>query len=424
MIVITEEAHDLPLVDAYVLVRRGPADDPIGREGLARHAIELVKCGAGARPREELEAAFEELGASLDAHVTSDAVGLGFRVLSANADAAVTLLADVLARPRLEEAEHARLVRESLATLDDLRDDDSSLCTRFFDRAALTGHPYGRTAFGTAASLAALTRDDAARWWTGSLGAGEVIVGFAGDLDRARADALAARLTADLRLSAAPLGAPPPIATPGGGRRTILVDKPERAQSQILIGHGCLRAADPDYLALHVGATVFGGMFTSRLMTEVRVKRGWSYGASARVGRARGGASFKIRVFPSAEQTPETLALVLGLFDELVAKGVTADEVVFATSYLAGTHAFDIDTASERLDRRMDALLWDLPHDPVIGFRERLAAISVEQVNAAIRKWLRPADATITVTCTADEMAPRLAGLPVGDVRVEPFDSY
>ena len=105
--------------------------------------------------------------------------------------------------------------------------------------------------------------------------------------------------------------------------RLTLVDKPERTQSQILIGQPAPRWQDPDFLALQVATTAFGGTFTARLMDEVRSKRGLSYGASARVGQGRGAKSLVAHVFPSLEQTPETLELVLRLWRDWVDDGVT-----------------------------------------------------------------------------------------------------
>jgi zinc protease len=253
------------------------------------------------------------------------------------------------------------------------------------------------------------------------------IVGFAGDVDAAHARALATRLADGLPIASA-LVAPSPVPMPlPRGRRTIIVDKPERVQSQIAIGYPAPAYASPDWLPLSVGAAIFGGTFTSRLMNEVRSKRGWSYGASCRVGRGRAGSATRIRVFPSAEQTADTLALVLGMWEEIAADGVSAAELRNVKSYLEGRWAFEIDTPGKRLDRRIDAMLMGVPPENALRFVERLRAVDLAHVNDAIRRWWRPDDAVITLTATAEEMLPRLAKkkkLDLGEVTTVAFDSY
>jgi zinc protease len=423
--ILIEESHAIPICHVVVMVRSGASVDPEGHEGLVRHAAELMRRGAGGRSRTELDATLDELGASIDVVVGADSAGFMASGLSRHLPRLVELLVDVLARPRFDEDEHERLRRESLATLDDVRDDDSSLCGRYWDRSAYGGHPYGRTTLGTQASLAALTLDDARAWWKTRLLASHVLIGFAGDVTRARAEALAEQIVGALPGGLAPDEPARPLTVPAlPGRRTILVDKPERTQSQILVGHTAPPRAHADWLALSVGAAVFGGTFTSRLMSEVRVKRGWSYGASCRLGRGRHGAAFRMRVFPSNELTASTLTLVLELFEQIVAEGVTAAEVEFALGYLSGSWPFELVTPSDRLGKQLDTILLGLEPGTYARHLKLLAAISADQVNEAIRRWWKPADAVIALTATADDMLPRLQGLPLGELQVVAYDSY
>jgi zinc protease len=421
---LIEAKHDLPLVEVEAALAVGPLEDPQGKEGLTRTACELLRRGAGGRSRAALDDAFDALGASLDVGVQYDYAGFTLKCLARNLDAALALLGDVLARPHLDAEEHEKLRRENLAVLDEVRDDDATLATRYFDRAAIAGHPYGRTAIGTEASLESISRDDVAAWAARNVRREKLLVGFGGDVTAERAHALAARLRDALPTGGAAPATFSPPPRPSGGRRTILVDKPERQQSQILIGHAAPPASHADFLALHVASTVFGGMFTARLMTEVRVKRGWSYGASFRILKTRVGHTFKLRVFPAAEQTRDTLALVLDMWDEITAKGVTAEEVTFAKAYLEGSWAFEIATPADRVERRIETAVMDLPEDWVDRYADRLRAITPDDVNRAIRAWWDPADATIALTCTAETMAPKLAGLPLGAIEVVAYDSY
>jgi zinc protease len=412
---LIEENHDLPLVDVDALVAVGHAHDPPGKEGLARHSFELLRRGAGGKSRAEIDAALDDLGAEVSTSHYADGIAYSVRCLARNVEPALALLRDVLFRPALAEDEHQRLVREGLASLDDMRDDDATLASRYFDRYALAGHPYGRTGLGTQASLESLTRDDAAAWVERNVHAASMVLGFAGDLTAARAEALAAAT-----LAAAPAARVLPAALPAvapAERRTILVDKPERAQANVVIGHAAPPPSHADAIALSVASTAFGGTFTSRLVSEVRVKRGWSYSVGCRVLRARAGHTFRIRVVPSADRVVDTLALVLDLYAAFAAAGPSDEEVEFAKSYLCGGHAFDVATASDRLERRVEGALWGLPADHHATIVGRLAAVTPDEVRAATTRWLRPDASVTTIVASAD-------AIELADAEVVPYDSY
>ena len=316
--ILVEENHDLPLVRVQVAVRIGAGDDDAGNDGLTNFASELMARGAGGR-----DARRDRRGLRRARHqprrrrATTTASPSNLAVLKEKLEPALVLLADVLLRPDFPRDEADKLKRELLAQLDELRDDDGSLVRRFFTRALYGAHPYGRTVIGTEASIKRLSLDGARAWHRKTICGAQLIFGIAGDVDGNDAAAAIARVFAALPAG----GGGEPTSRPDVARRTglrlTLVDKPERTQSQILIGQPAPRWQHPDFLALQVATTAFGGTFTARLMDEVRSKRGLSYGASARVGQGRGAKALVAHVFPSLEQTPETLALVLRAVDDV-----------------------------------------------------------------------------------------------------------
>jgi zinc protease len=298
---------------------------------------------------------------------------------------------------------------------------------RFFSRALYGTHPYGRTIVGTERSIAALGVDDARGWHKQWIRSGQMIVGLAGDLGAGEAEALVARHFGELPKSArAPLSRypdPPARQTP----RLTLVDKPDRTQSQILYGQPAPLWASDDYFPLAAATCVYGGTFTARLMNEVRSKRGLSYGASARIGQGRGRRGLVAHVFPSLEQTPETLELVLGLHADWVQNGVTADELEFVKGYLANSFAFSVATPEDRLELRTLVELAGVEADYLSRFPERIRAVTLEQTRAAQATWLAPNALEVCIVSTADELLPKLekAGLTQRfTVEVVPFDSF
>ncbi len=423
---LVEENHDLPLVRFQLALRVGAGDDAPEKDGLANFATELMGRGAGGQTRAQLDEAFDALGTSLDVLTDYDGVTFDVNVLPEKLEATLKLMADVILRPDFPKAEAQKLKREIAAQLDEMRDDDGQLARRFFTRALYGHHPYGRTVLGTAETLKGIGVAEAKAWHQRALVGGNLIFGAAGDIQASGMEALVARHFGALAAGEAGVGPRPPQPRRAGMKLTI-VDKPERTQSQILIGQPAPRWHDADFVALQVATVAFGGTFTARLMDEVRSKRGLSYGASARVGQGRGAKALVAHVFPSLEQTPETLELVLALWRDWVSAGVTEAEVDFAKGYLQKSFAFTVATPEDRLELRTALDLAGMRADSAQTYTTRVGKVTREASVQALAQHLTTHDLEVTIVSTADELVPKLeaAGL-TQDVEVEvvAYDSY
>jgi zinc protease len=420
---VIERAAEIPLAWMRIEVPGGSSVDPVGVEGLTRHAALLARHGAGERDRAAFDDAVDGLGATLSVSTGRDSVAITSIGLSRNLERLVELCATMLERPRMEAAEHDKLRRETRASIHELRDDDGQLAARFFARFVATGHPYGRTAAGTLESLERIELDAAIASQRQRTSAANLLVGFAGDIDEARAEKLTNRL-----LDAAPDGEVPPVADVAtaprlDGRRLYIIDKPDRAQCQVAMGHTIPAYSSPHFDALTVVETAFGGTFTSRLMQEVRAKRGWSYDAGCDLGRTRGPHWLRMHMTPTVEHLGPALSLVAGMYEELAAHGITAEELDFCRSYLRGSVAFNLATAQQRLRTRLRNRVVGVPEDHVARFGDRLEALTGDDIEAALG-LLRPADLVTVVVASADDVLDQLSGLGLGEPQVIPHDSY
>lgn len=420
---LIERSAELPLVWMRIEVCGGTSTDPVGIEGFARHAAVLARRGAGDLDRERFDAAIDELGASLTMSSRRDAIAIAGLCLDRNLDRLLELCADMMARPRMEAAEHEKLRRESRASIAELRDDDSQLVSRFFTRYVAPGHPYSRTALGTWDSLDRIDVDAARAEHRRRLVPANLHLGFAGNIDAERAAAAAEQLLADLPDAPAPDRVDVHTEHAPTGRRLFIIDKPDRGQCQVLMGHTTPPYAAPGFDALALLETAFGGMFTSRLMQEIRAKRGWSYDTGCHIGRTRGRNWMRINMSPTTEQLPDALALVAQMYESLASEGITEDELAFCRSYLRGSVAFTLATAEQRMRIALRNRVAGLADDHVAALPTRLDALTMSDVNAAC-SLLRPQDLTTVVVASADEVADALAGLGLGDPQVIAHDSY
>ncbi len=423
-LIIVEASPDTPLVWFDIAIRGGACADPHGVEGLHRHAALLARRGAGRRDRAELDETLDSLGAAVEVGVSRDAVSVSGLALSRHLDAVIDLAAEILAEPTFSEDEHARLLRETPQVLDEIRDDDSALATRWFDWLCSPGHPYGRTSLGTETSLTRIDRASATALWKREVVADNLVIGLAGDIDAAAAERVVTRLTERLPTGPRPVLSSQLPARETRGRRVILVDKPDRTQAQLRIGQLSVGYGHADTAALAIAEAVFGGMFSSRLMQEIRVKRGWSYGAGCALRRSRLPHWFEIWMAAGIDVAGPAVALTLELFADYAAKGPTDDEVEFARSYLVGAMPFHVATARQRMQLAVRDAVFDLPSGFTARLPEAFAALSASDVRAACLAHLRPDDAvTVAVTTAAQAQAP-LEAAGAGTLTVVDHDEY
>lgn len=423
VLVLVEPSHAIPLLSIVVTTRSGGTSDPPGKEGLYRATLRMLRRGSEGLGSEEIEATLDRLGSEISVDVGASNATVYAQVIGRNVEAFVDLFARLLGAPTFPEDELARLRREIHAELLEVRDNDRALAQRAFRRGLYGDHPYARSSVGTLASVERLSVEDARALHAAHLRKGNLVIGFAGDVTPEKAREYAERLVARL-----PDGPPHPDTVPEPtmvpGRRLVLVDKPERTQTQILIGSLGTSPHDEDHVALSVANAVFGGTFTSRLMREVRSKRGWSYGASARLGVDRHRSSFAMWTFPAANDAADCMALELKLLEELVASGITARELAFIKRYLVRSYAFEIDTAAKRLHQALDVELLGLPADYYTGYLDHVEAVTLEAANAALARRLGTKDLLAVVVGTAGTILDKVtAALPEAiQVDVRAFD--
>jgi zinc protease len=407
--VLLETSRALPLVSISIGLKTGALIDEPGKEGTTRLLSRLMRRTAGGLEAQVIDTRIDSLGASLGADVLHSTMVFQATVISRSLNAFVDLLVDVLARPGLAEAELERLQRETLAELKDSLDDDRGIARRFFRRRFFGSHPYGRSVSGTPKSVPLIGAGDVKTAFQRSFVRDNLVFAFSGDLDASGAALIAKRISDALPNGPAPTDSTPePVAVPG--RRLVIVDKPERTQTQILIGCLGSHTRDEDHVALLVGNTIFGGTFTARMTQEVRSKRGWSYGAYSNVPFDRRRQTFSMWTFPKADDAGPCLKLELEMLRDLREKGVTKAELSWAKRYLLRSHCFAIDTAAKRVGLALDQALYDLPEDYYSRYLERVQAVTLEQANAALQNRLSDQDLLITVVGTESVIGESVRG--------------
>lgn len=421
--VIVAENHAFPVATVDLVLPSGGLAEPEERAGLASLTAGLLESGAGARDATQLAEAVDELGLALETGISWDTTLVGFTSLTSRLQAGMGLLADLVIRPTFPEHEVERIRDERLAALVQRRGDPSSLADELIALYTVPeGHPFGRRLGGSAATLATLTRAEAAAFHdTHYLPAGAWLCA-AGDVTLDGVASLAEELFAGWRGAPAPARAPE-TPTRFDATTIILADRPGSVQSEVRVGHvGTARTAE-DYFPVTVMNAVLGGIFSSRLNLNLRERLGYTYGASSSMLMRRLPGSFSISAAIQSEGTAHSVSEMLRemrvMQDELVAES----EIEDAASYLAGTFPLALQTTDGLAGKLSTLAVYGFPDDYFNSYARRLLEVTPQEVRDAARRRLMPDRAAVVVVGDAQQLRGPLEELGIGPVQViDPAD--
>lgn len=413
----------LPIVYMSVAIRGGSAADPRGKSGISRFVAEMLLRGTHSLTKGQIDQKLDQLGAALGVESDTESTVIRGAVLSKNLKPFLALLEDVLVHPSFPPAEMTKLKSETVSQLLELLSNDRALARKRFVRAVLGDHPYSRDSMGIASEVSTFTDGDIHRHYGSMVRDARLLVLGTGDASEAFVQEWATRL-GKLRAGGAPAAAIVPPVLPAE-RRLLIVDKPERTQTQIFVGQVSAHPREARFFPLTLADHVFGGpVFTSRLMKEIRAKRGWSYGVRSSITYESQPRLWAMTYSPANKDTLAALAYGLGMIEELKRDGVTSDEFESSQRALINNAAFLSDTPQKRLSNLLEIKTSQLPADFYKNFAKSLEQVSRDDVNRSIRDFLQPERLQITVLATAADLKDGLmkaAGVTEAQTTVKPY---
>lgn len=385
---------EVPLVTIQALVRTGGVLEPADKVDLAELTGRVMRTGGTARyTGPQLSERLESLGAVLETGIGRQSGTASLSVLSPDLAVGVELLAEVLRRPVFDEAEVERVKRRKIEEIRRSNDEPDAIAFREYRTVVYGDDPRGRQS--TPEMVAALTRADLAAFHAGAFFPDRTLLGVGGDFDEAELLALLRRHFGDW----APAGTPPPaFPVPTRPPRAGVVAAPkELPQATIIMGHLAPPKGSPGSYAFSVLEHILGGSgFGSRLTTEIRSNRGLAYSAGSFYRGDAGYGVFGAYSMTKSESALEAARLMRDITARVGREGVTAAELRSAKDAIVNNLIFSVDGTREVLAQRMSFEYDGLPADFLERYRDRVEAVTLEDVRAAARDLLHP-DALSTV---------------------------
>lgn len=393
------EEHSIPFVAMDIQFQGGTSLDAEGKRGAVNLMTGLLEEGAGEMDARAFAEARETLAASYSFDSGDDSLSVSARFLTENRDEAVELLRQALVDPRFDADAIERVRAQVLSIIASDAKDPNDIASRTFDALAFGDHPYGSSSNGTADSVAALTREDLVAAHQAVMARDRIFIGVAGDITAEELGPLLDRLLGDLPAKGAPMPSRADYLLKPG----VTVVPYDTPQSVAIFGHEGLDRHDPDFFAAYVMNHILGGGgFESRLMTEVREKRGLTYGIGSYLVPKDLGALYIGQVASSNARMAEAVEVIRQQWGALAAEGVSAEELTEAQTYLTGAYPLRFDGNGRIAGILSGMQMTGLPASYIDTRNDEINAVTLADVKRVAQRLMRPEELHFVVVGKPD----------------------
>ncbi len=381
------EDHTIPFTALELSFRGGTSLDAPGKRGATYLMAALLEEGAGDMRAQEYARALENLAASFSYDAGDDSVSISARFLTENREAAMDLLRITIHEPRFDQDALDRVRGQVLSGLRSDAKDPNDIAGKTFGADVYGNHPYATEGKGTVESVSGLTREDIQAAHRAVFARDRLFVSAVGDITAEELGRLLDNLLADLPETGAPQPGPADVQVQGGVK-VVEFDTP---QSVAIFGHRGIDRDDPDFFAAYVLNQILGGgSFESRLMTEVREKRGLTYGVYSYLVPKDHAALYMGSVASANERIADSVQVIRDEWARMAREGVTEPELDAAKTYLTGAYPLRFDGNGPIASIMVGMQLQGLPIDYIATRNDQVNAVTLEDVNRVAAELLDP----------------------------------
>jgi zinc protease len=405
--VVLAEARTFPRISANLYFRSGNALTAHRTPGLADMTATVVRTGTTSRPSRQIEEDLRRMGASLGTHAGADSSSIAASGLAEASTGILELIADLARNASFPEDEFERERRQRFEELRIERTTPGFLANERMRRVLFGRHPYAVVA-PTEEQVAAYTRDELVEFYRHHYVPGDSLLIVVGDFAAGEMLDKIEKIFGDWK---APQPEPPMSPEPPkqSGRRVHLVRMPGNVQTQVVVGNLAITRRDPDWYRLLLANSIYGGAFHSRLVMNIREQKGYTYSPRSGANPLRQHGYFSVSAAVRNEVVAATLTEIFYEMDRMRSIPVPAEELDSARNYLTGVFSLGVATQEGLLGQLSTVYLDQLPEGYLESYRERIRALSAEDVLEAARRHFDSANAQIVVVGDREQIVDQAA---------------
>jgi zinc protease len=402
--VIVVEHHATPLVAAQVLVKNGGEVDPANLSGLADMTAELLTKGTKTRTAPQIAQEIEALGGELNSGAGWDASRATVNVLSAKAEPAMAILADVVRNPVFQDEEIERLRQQYTDSINIGMNSPGTLASWVASRVVFGDSPYGHPVSGTAESIERIKRDDVVALHSRFYRPDNAVLVIGGDIKAEDAFKLAEKSFGDWAKPSAALDAASMSKAAGGTakQRIVVVDMPGAGQAAVVFARRGIARTDPEYFSGIVANSVLSG-YSGRLNQEIRIKRGLSYGARSSLDVRREAGPFVASAQTKNQSGAEVASLLVGELTRLSSEPVGDTELTPRKAVLIGGFGRTLETTEGIVAQIASLALYGLDLGEINKYIGSVQSVTSAQIQKFAGSRLGVADSNIIIVGDAKD---------------------
>jgi len=388
------EEHSIPFVALELRFQGGTSLDPQGKEGVTNLMVGLLEEGAGDMDARAFARETEALAASFRYNASDDTVSISARFLTENRDQAVALLRESLVNPSFDQSAIDRVRAQVNSIILSNQKDPRDIAGDAFAKLVYGDHPYSRPEYGTQDSVADLTREDIVNAHQAALTRDRLYVSAVGDITEQELATLLDGLLLELPETGPALPGSADVNLPGG----IQIVDFDTPQSVVMFGQPGIDRDDPDFFAAYVLNHILGGgSFESRLMQEVREKRGLTYGVYSYLANKDNAHLWLGSVATANGRVAESIDVIRAEWDRLRTEGVTQSELNDAKTYLTGAYPLRFDGNAPIANIAVGMQMDGLDPDYISNRNDLVNAVTLDGINRVANTLMDPAKLTFVV---------------------------
>ncbi len=399
---------EVPMVSFRLNLKgAGSAQEPAAFEGIAGMTADQIMKGTAKMGAEAVAEALDFMGARLGFSAADEYAVISADCLSEHFSKVLDIASACLTGPAFLEDEFKKAREIRLNELKSLKDNPGRAVRNYFTKAYFGTHPLGRFASGTEESLARMTAANVRAYYQKHYGPKGTIGALVGDIEKKQALALLNAAFGGWKGANVPASTMPPLPEPRG-IKLLLVDKPDATQAYWILGAPGYALGDKITPQAAVMNTLFGGRFTSWLMTEMRIKRGLTYGANSNFQTYRTGGLFQASSYTRNEKIGEMLDILFDLLKKVGDDGFTPEEVESSRNYIQGQFPPTLETNGAKANTYVRLAFYSLGFDYYDKYLTGIRAATQASAKEAAVKLIPTENYVLVVVGKADEIRDQL----------------
>ncbi|MET0464514.1 MAG: pitrilysin family protein [Chitinophagaceae bacterium] len=381
------EQHDVPMISVSAILPAGAIYDG-EKSGLASLTATALKHGTKKYPKTKMDEELDFIGASVSTYASKESAGLSAQFAAKDQALVLDIINDLLTAPVFDTTEFAKEKRRALLRLEQAKESPRNVIGSYFDKLIYGDHVYGNIISGTVGSVTNLSTTDLKQFYGANYIPNGSAISIVGDFNSKEMKALVTKVFAgwakgkqeNANLEAKPIAKPT-------GNKVLLVNKDDAKETTFLIGSQGIARNNPDYVAVEVINTLFGGRFTSMLNDELRVNSGLTYGASSRFAALKNGGTFAISTFTAGKTTEPAIDKALEVLKKLHEQGVDDTSLASAKNYVKGQFPPRYETSGQLAGLLTQMYWYKFDESFINNFQKNVDGLTLEKAKSIIKTY-------------------------------------